>query len=452
MKAKIVKIKSSIHQKPLASTPSINLVLINKLRILDQERKNLGQLLIAAIQENKQIKISYQLETMAKTRLTQHIEDSHRQIKENRSRYISFQQLYLIAHQENIFLKSRLKRLTKEKEDAERNLIELVNQVCLSKNNNLKNFCSRFIVNTHSNLLNCNVRHEINRFLKKCNVEEQNVFENTCRKDDLNDQPPNPLEISDFFDDERLISLVKDAPKLRGLPGEYVWTVKDKNGIIEKLYEYDTGFDNGDTIRRIRKYSVYCDKECLLDFSKYDQINMTQNLSEIDLSSISWKHIKNNSLDLEYAVAIPRAIANIVLKELEESLNYFTGDLAKIKVFGKVYPLPRQQVAYGDPGITYKYSGITVPALPWPSPVLELRNFLFKLKGIKYDFVLVNKCNFRYRNGNDHMGEHRDNEPELDPNFPIASISLGEERPFVLKHKDARKPGPKKKDIPKGNY
>lgn len=49
------------------------------------------------------------------------------------------------------------------------------------------------------------------------------------------------------------------------------------------------------------------------------------------------------------------------------------------------------------------------------------------------------------------MGEHRDNEPELDPNFPIASISLGEERPFVLKHKDARKPGPKKKDIPKGN-
>lgn len=48
------------------------------------------------------------------------------------------------------------------------------------------------------------------------------------------------------------------------------------------------------------------------------------------------------------------------------------------------------------------------------------------------------------------MGEHRDNEPELDPNYPIASISLGQERPFVLKHKDARKAGPDKKAIPPG--
>lgn len=61
------------------------------------------------------------------------------------------------------------------------------------------------------------------------------------------------------------------------------------------------------------------------------------------------------------------------------------------RIFGKVYPLPRQQVAYGDPGITYKYSGTTVPALPWTPPVLSLRDFLFKLKGIKYDFVLINK-------------------------------------------------------------
>lgn len=49
------------------------------------------------------------------------------------------------------------------------------------------------------------------------------------------------------------------------------------------------------------------------------------------------------------------------------------------------------------------------------------------------------------------MGEHRDNEPELDPNYPIASISLGQERDFVLKHKDARKPGKDKKLIPSGN-
>lgn len=50
------------------------------------------------------------------------------------------------------------------------------------------------------------------------------------------------------------------------------------------------------------------------------------------------------------------------------------------------------------------------------------------------------------------MGEHRDNEPELDHNSPIASISFGQERPFVLKHRDARKPGPNKKQIPRGKF
>lgn len=50
------------------------------------------------------------------------------------------------------------------------------------------------------------------------------------------------------------------------------------------------------------------------------------------------------------------------------------------------------------------------------------------------------------------MGEHRDNEPELDPNYPIASISFGQQRTFILKHKDARKPGKDKKTIPPGKF
>ncbi|KAJ0180254.1 hypothetical protein K1T71_003658 [Dendrolimus kikuchii] len=171
-----------------------------------------------------------------------------------------------------------------------------------------------------------------------------------------------------------------------------------------------------------------------------------EKLKEINGNSIMWKSIKEEGLDLEYCVPIPVSVARNLFLELEDTLEYFTGDLAKIKVFGKIYPLPRLQVAYGDPVITYTYSNITVPALPWPAPVFALRDFLFKLKGVKYDFVLVNK----YRNGSDHMGEHRDNEPDLDPSYPIASISLGQERPFILKHKDARKPGKYKKAIPSG--
>lgn len=48
------------------------------------------------------------------------------------------------------------------------------------------------------------------------------------------------------------------------------------------------------------------------------------------------------------------------------------------------------------------------------------------------------------------MGEHRDNEPELDSAAPIASISFGQQRTFVLKHRDARKTGNDKRPIPPG--
>lgn len=48
------------------------------------------------------------------------------------------------------------------------------------------------------------------------------------------------------------------------------------------------------------------------------------------------------------------------------------------------------------------------------------------------------------------MGEHRDDEKELDKNTPIASISLGQERMFVLKHAECRKKDGRK-DIAPGN-
>lgn len=36
------------------------------------------------------------------------------------------------------------------------------------------------------------------------------------------------------------------------------------------------------------------------------------------------------------------------------------------------------------------------------------------------------------------MGEHRDDERELDPLCPIASVSLGAARDFIFRHRDAR--------------
>lgn len=258
----------------LTQTPKVNHLLLKKIIELGEERKNLAQLLVAAIQENKNIRMQYQLESLAKNRLVRHIESTQKAIKENRSRYVSFQQLYLVTHQENIFLKSRIKKLTQEKEEASTNLLELVNEVYKSKNNDLRAYCSRFIVMSKNNLLNSDVEAEINTFLNR-KSQMAKAKASSCGLPDvtaheLHSDSRSCSSCTQIMDTS-LLPFCTEAPKLKGLPGEYIWTVKDKAGLIEKLYEYDCepDFETGDTIRRIREYSVYFDKDCLLDFSKY---------------------------------------------------------------------------------------------------------------------------------------------------------------------------------------
>ncbi|XP_073944496.1 uncharacterized protein [Choristoneura fumiferana] len=253
---------------------NINSTLLKRVKEIGQDRKTLGQLLLAAINDNKNIRLRCQSETTAKNRLMQYIEETQKLIKENRTRYVNFQQLYSVTHKENVFLRSRIKKLVSEKEDAEKNLMTLINEVYRSQNTNLKAYCARFIVHTKKNLLNKDVNAEIRKFLQKSNeptsVASRGVGDQlgNIMLSGTSSLPECSLRVTDLFhDDINLVRLVSDAPKLRGLPGECVWTVKDKNGIIEKLYEYDyeTDYDNGDTIRRIREYSVYHDKDWLLD-------------------------------------------------------------------------------------------------------------------------------------------------------------------------------------------
>ena len=54
----------------------------------------------------------------------------------------------------------------------------------------------------------------------------------------------------------------------------------------------------------------------------------------------------------------------------------------------------------------------------------------------------------RYKDGQDHMGEHRDDERELVRESPIASLSLGQHRDFVFKHADSRGRNAKRKIAP----
>ena len=56
------------------------------------------------------------------------------------------------------------------------------------------------------------------------------------------------------------------------------------------------------------------------------------------------------------------------------------------------YILPyRQHAAYGDDGLKYKYSGVTVAAKPWTPALKHLKEIVEKHSGFKYNFVLVNR-------------------------------------------------------------
>ena len=57
--------------------------------------------------------------------------------------------------------------------------------------------------------------------------------------------------------------------------------------------------------------------------------------------------------------------------------------LFQVKVFGKVYPIPRQQSAYGDPGVEYTYSGTRIPALAWTPTLQGLRDDLENIAGVR---------------------------------------------------------------------
>ncbi|KAG9339557.1 hypothetical protein JZ751_023448 [Albula glossodonta] len=154
---------------------------------------------------------------------------------------------------------------------------------------------------------------------------------------------------------------------------------------------------------------------------------------------LPWRKIEAEGLDLDYAQLFSKDEADRLFKQLEEEVEYFTGEKAQVKVFGKLYSVPRKQATYGEPGLMYSFSGVHLLARPWTPTLEHIRNTVTSATGRSFNFVLVN----RYKDGHDHMGEHRDDEKELDPGCPIASVSLGAARDFVFRHRDAR--GPKQR-------
>lgn len=103
----------------------------------------------------------------------------------------------------------------------------------------------------------------------------------------------------------------------------------------------------------------------------------------------------------------------------------------KIKIYGKEYNVPRLTALYGDNDKPYTYSGIRMQPEPWTETLAAIKQVVENMAETIFTSVLINY----YRNGQDSMGWHRDNEKELGQNPVIASVSFGQTRPFHLRHK-----------------
>jgi alkylated DNA repair dioxygenase AlkB len=95
-----------------------------------------------------------------------------------------------------------------------------------------------------------------------------------------------------------------------------------------------------------------------------------------------------------------------------------------VTVYGKQHRTPRLTCWVADPGCSYRYSGLQQAIHPWTAELETLRQLLLDQLGLRFNSLLLN----RYRDGADRMGWHADDEPELDDQTPIVSLSLGAAR------------------------
>jgi alkylated DNA repair dioxygenase AlkB len=128
-----------------------------------------------------------------------------------------------------------------------------------------------------------------------------------------------------------------------------------------------------------------------------------------------------------YPNFIAASEAAILMQALHQSLDWRQ---EQITLYGKTFDVPRLQAWYGDKNARYQYSNLSLRPLPWNSVLLSLKQKCENASNSHFNSVLANL----YRHGQDGMGRHADNEPELGQQPVIASLSFGEERNLDFYH------------------
>lgn len=102
-----------------------------------------------------------------------------------------------------------------------------------------------------------------------------------------------------------------------------------------------------------------------------------------------------------------------------------------VRVFGRACVQHRDICLFAPEGITYSYTGSKAPSASIGPALDALRTYVNAYLGTQYNAVLVN----RYKNGNDFISDHSDNERGLDAAAGVVTISYGQTRTFRIKRR-----------------
>lgn len=125
---------------------------------------------------------------------------------------------------------------------------------------------------------------------------------------------------------------------------------------------------------------------------------------------------------------VDAGLANRWLSELSTQTPW---SQPQIKLYGRIVAVPRLVAWYGDADAQYRYSGLSHEPLPWTALLGEIRQRVQHEVGEPLNGVLLNY----YRDGQDAMGWHSDDERELGLQPLVVSLNLGATRRFDFRRK-----------------
>lgn len=114
---------------------------------------------------------------------------------------------------------------------------------------------------------------------------------------------------------------------------------------------------------------------------------------------------------------------------VQDLISQLTWEQPSIRMFGKQIQIPRLTCWMGEG--SYTYSGHKNIPVATPAIITQIQSWVESYTGAKFNSVLANY----YRDGSDSVSWHSDNEPELDREPMIASLSFGASRDFGIKSK-----------------